>query len=38
MPNTGFCLDLTNDSLNDGNIMQIWKCTTGNTNQIWTLS
>lgn len=35
---TGFCLDLTNDDLNDGEVMQIWSCTTGDTNQIWTLS
>ena len=34
----GKCLDLTNGSRNDGTVMQIWGCTNGNTNQVWTLS
>jgi hypothetical protein len=32
----GFCLDLTNGDLTDGNMLQLWQCSTGNTNQIWT--
>lgn len=36
LENQGFCLDLTNGSTADGNILQIWGCTTGDTNQIWT--
>lgn len=34
----GQCLDLTNGSDADGNIMQIWQCTDSDTNQIWSLS
>ena len=34
----GQCLDLTNGSKNDGNVMQMWACTTGDNNQAWTLS
>ncbi|KAJ3537979.1 hypothetical protein NM688_g6586 [Phlebia brevispora] len=36
LENQGLCLDLTNGSTNDGNIVQTWACTDGNTNQIWT--
>ena len=36
--NQGFCLDLTNYSLNDGTVMQIWECTDDDTNQIWNLN
>lgn len=32
----GFCLDLTNGNKANGNRMQIWQCSTGNTNQVWT--
>ena len=32
----GQCLDLTNGSLNDGTVMQIWECTDNDTNQVWT--
>ena len=32
----GQCLDLTNGSLNDNTVMQIWKCTDGDTDQVWT--
>ena len=35
---TGQCLDLTNGSKNDGQVMQTWACTTGDNNQVWTLS
>ena len=38
LQNQGQCLDLTNGSSGDGNVMQIWACTSGNTNQVWTLS
>ncbi|KAI5829926.1 ricin B-like lectin [Schizophyllum commune Tattone D] len=31
----GQCLDLTGGILEDGNVMQTWACTDGNTNQIW---
>lgn len=34
----GMCLDLTNGSKNDGNVMQTWACTSGDNNQVWTLS
>ena len=33
---TGLCLDLTNGSLTDGNILQTWTCVAGNGNQLWT--
>ncbi|KAF6745359.1 ricin B lectin domain-containing protein [Ephemerocybe angulata] len=33
----GFCLDLPNANATDGQTLQIWACTTGNTNQIWTV-
>ncbi|KAJ7628943.1 hypothetical protein FB45DRAFT_919611 [Roridomyces roridus] len=32
------CLDVTNGATADGTKMQIWTCTSGNTNQMWTLS
>ncbi|KAL1745733.1 ricin B lectin domain-containing protein [Schizophyllum fasciatum] len=31
----GQCLDLTRGALDNGNVMQTWACTNGNTNQIW---
>ena len=31
----GQCLDLTGGRLDNGNIVQSWTCTDGNTNQIW---
>ncbi|KAF9443039.1 carbohydrate-binding module family 13 protein [Macrolepiota fuliginosa MF-IS2] len=34
--NQGFCLDLTDGDLTNSNVVQIWHCTRGNTNQIWT--
>ncbi|KAF9451140.1 carbohydrate-binding module family 13 protein [Macrolepiota fuliginosa MF-IS2] len=34
--NQGLCLDLTNGNLTNTNIVQTFKCTDGNTNQIWT--
>ena len=37
LENQGFCLDLTKGSLTNGNQVQTWQCTNGNTNQIWTL-
>jgi hypothetical protein len=33
----GFCTDLTNGVLTNGNRVQTWQCTDFNTNQIWTL-
>ncbi|KIJ36191.1 carbohydrate-binding module family 13 protein [Sphaerobolus stellatus SS14] len=30
------CLDLTNGDLTNGNVLQTWQCSAGNTNQIWT--
>ena len=35
---SGLCLDLTNGSKNDGTVMQTWACTSGDNNQVWTLS
>lgn len=32
----GLCLDLTNGNLANTNVVQVWECVTGNTNQIWT--
>ena len=32
----GQCLDLTNGSSANGNVLQTWSCTTGNNNQVWT--
>ena len=32
----GQCLDLTNGILTNGNPVQTFQCTDGNTNQIWT--
>ena len=34
----GQCLDLTNGNLTNENVIQTWACTSGDTNQIWTLS
>lgn len=31
----GLCLDLTDGKFDNGNPVQIWKCTDGNQNQIW---
>ena len=36
LQNQGQCLDLTNGSTADGNIMQIWACTSNDNNQVWT--
>ena len=33
-----FCLDLTNGITTNQNILQIWTCGGGNTNQIWTVT
>ena len=33
----GYCLDLTKGVTSNGNPAQIWKCSSGNKNQIWTL-
>jgi len=33
----GQCLDLPNGVLTNGNQVQTWQCTDGNTNQVWTL-
>ncbi|KAL1663665.1 carbohydrate-binding module family 13 protein [Schizophyllum commune] len=33
--NKGQCLDLTGGRLDNGNQVQTWTCTDGNTNQIW---
>ncbi|KAJ6457406.1 ricin B lectin domain-containing protein [Mycena vitilis] len=30
------CLDLTNGSKANRNLLQIWECVAGNTNQVWT--
>ncbi|KAF6763220.1 ricin B lectin domain-containing protein [Ephemerocybe angulata] len=35
LANKGFCLDLTNGDTSNYNVMQIWGCTNGNVNQIW---
>jgi len=32
------CLDVTNGNGIDGDLMQIWECTAGDTNQEWTVS
>ena len=36
LENQGQCLDLTNGSKTNGNIVQIWKCTDNDSNQAWT--
>ena len=36
MNTTDLCLDMTNGSTANGNVMQTWSCTSGNTNQVWT--
>jgi hypothetical protein len=33
----GLCLDLTNGQLWNSNVMQTWRCTDNNNNQVWTL-
>ncbi|KAJ7336787.1 carbohydrate-binding module family 13 protein [Mycena albidolilacea] len=35
LANTNFCLDLTNGDTTNRNVLQIWTCTAGDTNQIW---
>jgi len=35
LTNANFCLDLTNGVTTNQNILQIWTCTTGDTNQSW---
>lgn len=32
----GLCLDLTNGNTTNTNVLQVWECTPGNTNQVWT--
>ncbi|WP_083449506.1 RICIN domain-containing protein [Actinoplanes rectilineatus] len=34
----GKCLDVTEGGTANGNQPQMWSCTTGNTNQVWTLA
>ena len=36
LENQGFCLDLTNGVLSNGNQLQTWQCTNNNNNQVWT--
>jgi peptidoglycan/xylan/chitin deacetylase (PgdA/CDA1 family) len=38
LTNQGLCLDLPSGNKAAGQRLQLWRCTTGNTNQIWTLS
>jgi hypothetical protein len=33
LTNQGMCLDLTDGVLTNGNRLQVWQCTDGNTNQ-----
>jgi hypothetical protein len=33
-----FCLDLTNGALTNQNVLQIWACTPGDVNQIWSVT
>ena len=33
-----FCLDLTDGNKANQNVLQIWTCGGGNTNQIWTVT
>ncbi|KLT44575.1 ricin B-like lectin, partial [Cutaneotrichosporon oleaginosum] len=33
---SGFCLDLPNGKTHNGNLLQVWQCINGNTNQVWT--
>ncbi|KAF5362371.1 hypothetical protein D9756_002811 [Leucocoprinus leucothites] len=35
LSNQGLCLDLTNGNLTNTNVVQVWKCTDGDVNQIW---
>lgn len=32
----GLCLDLTDGSTENGNVLQVWTCGDGNANQVWT--
>jgi hypothetical protein len=34
---TNFCLDLTDGSTANRNILQLWTCSNGNANQVWTM-
>ncbi|KAF9447224.1 carbohydrate-binding module family 13 protein [Macrolepiota fuliginosa MF-IS2] len=34
--NQGLCLDLTNGDTTNTNVVQVWQCTDGDVNQIWT--
>jgi hypothetical protein len=34
---TNLCLDLTNGSTANRNILQLWTCSNGNANQVWTM-
>jgi hypothetical protein len=38
LPSGNFCLDLTNGDLTNQNVLQIWTCTSGDVNQIWTVT
>jgi hypothetical protein len=33
-----FCLDLTNGNTDNKNVLQVWTCTAGDTNQIWSVT
>jgi len=35
---SGLCLDLPGGVTTPGTVLQLWKCSTGNTNQVWTLT
>ncbi|KAF7760931.1 CAZyme family CBM13 [Agaricus bisporus var. burnettii] len=37
LKDSGFCMDLTGGSNENYNPVQVWKCTNGNANQIWTV-
>jgi hypothetical protein len=38
LPSGNFCLDLTNGDLTNQNVLQIWTCTPGDMNQIWSVT
>jgi len=38
LASANFCLDLTNGITTNQNVLQIWTCGGGNTNQIWTVT
>ncbi|KAJ3561320.1 hypothetical protein NP233_g10267 [Leucocoprinus birnbaumii] len=37
LKNQGFCLDLTDGVSENFQVMQVWKCSSGNVNQIWSV-